>query len=118
MVRRVLRFSWLATTLLVPLVVLSQASQTPQATTTGQSAAIAQTANPAQPTASAQEAVVPGLKDDLHSHMIDQFISPSFHATAELTCRERCQEELNTCIHLGVPITECDSAYEACLKKC
>lgn len=114
MIRRILRFSWLTTTLLVPLVVLSQTSQTPQTTTSGQSAAAAQTASPAQTTASVQEAAVPGLKD-----MIGQFISQPVQATTELTCRQRCKDELNTCIHIpGETLKQCDEAYNACLSKC
>jgi hypothetical protein len=113
--RRILRFSWLATTLLVPIVLLSQTSQTPQTTAPGQSAAVAQTASPAQPAASVQEAAVANLNDDLHIHLSDQFIS---QAVPRLTCSQKCRDELVTCEHTGAPLSVCDPIYNACIAKC
>jgi hypothetical protein len=116
--RRILGFSWLATTLLVPLVLLSQTSQTPQTTAPGQSAAVAQTASPAQPAASVQEAAVANLNDDLHIHLSDQFIGQAVQATPRLTCSQKCRDELVTCEHDGQPLSVCDPIYDACIAKC
>jgi len=120
MIRRIMRFSWLAATLLVPLVLLSQTSQTPQTTTAGQSTALGQTASPAQPTASLGEAAGSGLKeaDGLHIHMIDPLISGAGEATFALTCRQRCALEYNLCLKTGHPNSQCETIENSCLSKC
>ena len=118
MIRRIMRFSWLAATLLVPLVLSSQTSQTPQTTTVGQSTDLGQTASPAQATASVAEAAGSGIKDGLHIHMINPLISGPFQETTALTCRQRCALEYNLCLKTGHPNSQCETIENSCLKKC
>jgi hypothetical protein len=117
MIRRIMQFSGLAATLLVPLVLLSQASQTPQTTTVGQSTALGQTASPAQPTASVAEAAGSGLKDGLHIHMINPLITGAVQAPA-LTCQQRCALEYDACRKAGQPNSQCETIENSCLKQC
>jgi hypothetical protein len=118
MIKRILRFSWLAATLLVPLVLLSQTSQTPQTTTAGQSTAPGQTATPAQATAWVAEAAGSGLQDDLRIHMINPLISEAVQAAPALTCRQRCALEYNLCLKTGHPNSQCEAIENSCLSKC
>ena len=118
MIRRMMRFSWLAATLLVPLVLSSQTSQTPQTITVGQSTALGQTASPAQPTASVAEAAGSGLKDGLHIQMINPLISGRFRTTTALTCRQRCADEYNLCLKTGHPNSQCEAIENSCLSHC
>lgn len=118
MIARILRFSWLAATLLVSLALWSQTSQTPQTTTLGESAAVGQTANFAQPTASAQETAGPDLRDDLNIHLTDRFTSQAVEATAGITCKQRCLNILDACLRAGEGTRVCDPIYNSCVKKC
>jgi len=113
-----MQFSWLAATLLVPLVLLSQTSQTPQTTTAGQSTALGQTARPAQPTASAAEAAGSGLEEGLHIHMISPLIGGALQETTALTCRQRCADEYNLCRLTGHPLSQCEAIEKSCLSHC
>lgn len=115
MIKRIMRFSWLAATLLVPLVLSSQTSQT---TTVGQSTVLNQTAGPAQPTASVAEAAGSGLKDVLQIHMINPLISGPVQATTTLTCRQRCALEYDLCLKTGHPNSQCETIENSCLSKC
>lgn len=118
MIRRIMRFSWLAATLLAPLVLVSQTSQTPQTTTVGQSTVLGQTARLAQPTASVAEAAGSGLIDGLHIHLISPLMSGGAQATSALTCRQRCEDEYNLCRKAGGLNSDCEKIENSCLSKC
>ena len=118
MISRIIRFSWLAATLLVPLILLSQTSQTPQTTAIGQSTRLAQTANPAQSTASVAETAGSGLTDGRQIHIVDRLISGAIEGTAALTCRQRCEDEYNLCRKAGGTNSDCEMIENSCLSKC
>ena len=118
MIRRIMRFSWLAATLLVPLILLSQTSQAQHTTTVEQSMRPSQTANPAQPTDSVAETAGSGFTDGLQIHIVDRLISGTIQDAAALTCRQRCEDEYNLCRKAGGTNSDCEMIENSCLSKC
>jgi hypothetical protein len=113
MISRILRFSWLAATLLVTLAVWSQTSPTAK-TMPEQPTAVAQTTSLAQQAAALPES---GLASDLSLPMIDGAIAHAVQATPKVSCPTACEDELKICLD-NEPPASCDKAYKACLKKC
>jgi hypothetical protein len=118
MISRIVRFSWLAGTLLIPLALWSQTSPTAQTTAPVQATAIDQTASPAQQTASLLESAEPGLKYDLSIHMTDGSIAHAVQAEPGISCKQKCLDIYDICIKQNPPPTDCESNYKACVKKC
>jgi hypothetical protein len=106
MISRMLRFSWLAATLLVTLALWSQTSPTAQTPASGQATLVDQAA--------------PALTGNLSPHTIDASINLALPAPAETVaqCKENCDNQFHACTSAHVPIASCDKTLNACLKKC